>query len=89
MYVEVIATDSQSTVNTRGELVPEDNLDMLVVNSGIALFVAALVLLWFLRRRRAKRLAVWEKRGRKAVNEEDAPLLKGLRADGDDHDSLS
>jgi hypothetical protein len=89
MYVEVIATDSQSTINTRGELIPEDSLDMLVVNAGIALLVAVIVLTWFLRRRRARRLAVWQKRARNSDTGEEAPLLKGFRAGREDHDSLS
>jgi hypothetical protein len=89
MYVEVIATDLQSTINTRGEAVPEDSLDTMAANAGIALLVAAMVLLWFLRRRRARRLAVWNNRSRNAGTEEDAPLLKGLRAGGEDRDNLS
>jgi hypothetical protein len=89
MYVEVIATESQSTINTRGELIPQDSLDMMVVNAGIALLVAAIVLVWFLRRRRARRLAVWQKRARNSGTGEDAPLLKGFKAGREDHDGPS
>jgi len=80
MYVEVVASDVQSMINTRGEQVPEESLESIAINAGVVLLVVIVVLMWFLRRRRKRRLALWERRSRDNGNSEGSQLLSGLSA---------
>ena len=84
MYVEVIASEVLSRINTRSEQLPEDSLQSVAVKVGVALLVTIFTLIWFLRRRRRRRLALWERRSRDNGRAEDAPLLSGLKAPTDD-----
>lgn len=89
MYVEVIATEVHSIINTRGEQVPEDSLQSVAIRVGVALLIAIFALIWFLRRRRRRRLALWERRSRDDGSTEEAPLLTGLKAGTDDRGAPS
>ena len=80
MYVEVMASDVQSKISTRGEQLPEESLESIALNVGVVLVVAILALLWFLRRRRKRRMALWERRSRDTDNSGDSQLLSGLTA---------
>ena len=84
MYVEVIATETQSTINTRSMEIPEENLANIAVNAGIVLLLAFLLLFWHLRRRRRKRMALWQRRYEETTGAPapDTDLLAGLSADG-------
>ncbi len=82
MYVEVHATEVQSRINTRGEQIPLDSLDGMARKAGGAVLLTAVALAWFLRRRRQRRLALWQRRSRDTTNDEDAPLLSGVAASG-------
>jgi len=80
MYVEVIATGVQSTINTQGEQIPEESLKTIAINAGLALLVVIFALMWFLSRRRKRRLDLWERRSRGNGGAEDGPILSGFTA---------
>ncbi len=85
MYVEVIATDTDtaSAINTRGVEVPDENLADTAINVGIATVIAIVVLIWVVRRRHQRRLALWRSRYR--GNADPATdLVTGIKAEVDE-----
>ena len=84
MYVEVIAPEVQSKISTRGEQLPVDNLGSIALKLGIALFIATIALMWFLRRRRQRRMELWRRRSLNNGSSDDAPLFKGFAANSEE-----
>ncbi len=84
MYVEVIATEVQSTLNTRGERLPEESLESIAINIGLVLLVAILLLMGYLHRRRKRRLALWERRSRDSGAPDNEPVMSGFAANAEE-----
>jgi len=89
MYVEVVATETQSAINTRGMDIPEDNLGRIAINAGVALLLVILLLIWNLRRRRRNRMALWQRRYKETAGAPaaDTDLLTGLSAGGEERNT--
>jgi LPXTG-motif cell wall-anchored protein len=86
MYVEIIASPARSAISTRPPELPETSLLVPIASLVGALTLIGLTALWISRRRRRKRLALWQRRF-ESGDAEDAPVLHGVRANsGDERD---
>jgi hypothetical protein len=81
MYVQVTPTAATPSISTRGdELPPIDFRTPALVLGGVLLLLTVLVS-WYLRRRRQRRLELWRRRSREvAANDGESGLLEGLSA---------
>ncbi|MBT4520468.1 MAG: VWA domain-containing protein [Halieaceae bacterium] len=79
MYVEVVATATNTTISTRVQALPEQDFKQSAIVLGGLLLVVAVVLLWHQRRRRRRRIEQWERRSRDAIAEE-GELITGIHA---------
>ena len=84
MYVEVIATPAKSTVVTRGAEIPQENLRTPLFVLAILVALAALVIALILRRRKRRKLEVWQRRSRQVSAEAGGEVVEGLSASADD-----
>ncbi|MFT6052749.1 MAG: hypothetical protein ACI9B9_002404 [Halioglobus sp.] len=83
MFVEVTGTPSNPAINTKGAELPDDNLFQIGIVAGCGLLLALAILLGYLRRRRQRSLAQWQRRYREtATAPADEVLIKGLQANG-------
>lgn len=84
MYVEVIATPAKSTVVTRGEEIPEENLRTPLLVLALLVSLTAVVVAVILRRRKRRKLEVWQRRSRQLSGEAGGEVVAGLSAPTDD-----
>ena len=87
MYVEVAAAPAAPTLVTRGQELPKGQLQAPLMGLGLVLLLATLVIGWILRRRRQRKLALWEQRARRAGQQRSGEPLAGISADAEDRDN--
>lgn len=80
MYVEVIAPPSREVISTRALDVPMEDLRVPAITLGVLALVALALVFWILRRRRQRKLELWQRRFRQAA-EADVALPDGLTAE--------
>ena len=80
MYVDVSATPAKSTVITRGDELPEQNLEVPLITLAVLILIVATVVYLLLRRRKKRKLELWQRRSRLSEGEED-DVLAGMRAE--------
>jgi hypothetical protein len=83
MFVEIIGTSSNPTINTKGAELPDDNLLQVGIVAGCGLLLALAILMDYVRRRRQQSLAQWQRRYRQTdTTSADEALIQGVQADG-------
>jgi hypothetical protein len=81
MYVEVLAPVERPTLTTRGQVPPEDDFYAPLMWLGGATALALVLTWWLLRRRKQRKMALWQKRARQAQGENgDGALVSGVSA---------
>lgn len=80
MYVEVVAPPEQPTLVTRGQQPPEDDFQAPLLWLGGVLALLLLAIWLHLRRRKRRKLEIWEKRARQLASNDSEPL-EGVSAD--------
>jgi hypothetical protein len=89
MFVEVVATPAKPTLVTRGLELPENDLQAPLVGLGIGLLVGAVLVWYILRRRKRKRLEIWQRRSRQVNgNGRDSGLFEGISAANEGADTM-
>ncbi len=86
MYVEVAAPPAEPTLVTRGQELPDGELEAPLMGLGLFLLVAGIVIWWLLRRRKQRKLALWEQRARRAGQQDGEGPLAGLSASAEDRE---
>jgi hypothetical protein len=82
MYVDVSATPASSTLVTKGEEVPEEDLNTPLMTLAAVVLVAAVVIYLLLHRRRRRKLELWERRSRSGeAGPDEGELLEGVSAE--------
>ncbi|MFV0478922.1 MAG: VWA domain-containing protein [Parahaliea sp.] len=84
MYVDVVASPERNTINTRPEDVPETSLILPVLTLFGVLALVAFVAWLESRRRRRRKLAIWQRRFETSRDDEET-VVATIRADSDDH----
>jgi len=84
MYVDVSATPAKATVVTRGEELPEDDLEAPLISLGAIILLIGAVIYLILRRRKRRKLELWQRRSRLAVSPGDSVLMEGVSAELDE-----
>jgi hypothetical protein len=80
MYVDVIATPAKSTLVTRGDDLPEDDLGAPLFGLGAIILVLGALAYLILRRRKRRKLDLWHRRSRISESAEEAELVEGMSA---------
>ncbi len=84
MYVEVVGARTRPSISTRSEGIPEDDLLRPALTVGAVFLVAIIAILWTVRRRRLRRLALWKQRFQQSGDEPGGAAVVGLRAEPDE-----
>lgn len=82
MYVEVTQPLATTPLVTRGEEVPEQNLERPLIALAAIVLVGGVLVWWWLRRRRRRRLEQWQRRASQTTPE--TAVLAGVSAGEDD-----
>lgn len=92
MHVEVLAAPGDTPISTKGEEIPEGDFRAPILRFGLILLAAAVLISWFLRRRRLRKIEVWRRRnlesgsgGRDTTSQTEA--VSGMRAPIEDSNS--
>ena len=85
MYVDVVATQSRGAISTRVEDVIPEDLEKPVISLGVFLLVALAILLAVLRRRRERKLQLWQNRFADPEGKGESGLFPGIRAQTGEH----
>lgn len=78
MIVEVYATPAKATLVTKGQDIPEDDLQAPLTGLALALAFLGLIAWLILRRRKKRKLEIWNRRSRQM----DAPLAESELVEG-------
>ena len=98
MYVEVIASPTNSTISTRGEALPDQGIQAPLVSFAGLLAVLAVLVAWILWRRRRRKLEVWQRRnienggngrGPDSGTDAQSAAVSGMRATPEERDQHS
>lgn len=79
MYVEVTQTLEKTPLVTRGDQVPEQDLKTPLIGATVVVVIAGILVLWIVRRRKRRRLELWQRRARQ--NSVEDTVLSGLSAE--------
>ena len=85
MFVEIVATLTNSAISTRGEEIPEQDFQAPLLRFALIFAVAAVFIAWLLRRRKQQKLAVWHGRNLGLANgsggtDTQSDAVSGMRA---------
>ncbi len=80
LYVEVIAQEAAPAISTRPPLVAEEDLQRPAFTLAALLIAALIIVFWVYRRRRQRKLAVWQRRFEANRDEPDDKVTAGLSA---------
>ncbi|MEH6518015.1 MAG: vWA domain-containing protein [Halioglobus sp.] len=83
VYVEAVAANPREVISTRVEDVPEEDLKIPAIRFAVLAVVAMAVLLAVLRRRRQRKLAIWQQRFSDPEGKGQSGLFPGIRAEGE------
>lgn len=85
VYVDVIATQSREAISTRVEDVIPEDLEKPVISLGVFLLVALAIVLAVLRRRRERKLELWQNRFADPEGKGESGLFPGIRTQTGEH----
>ncbi|MFV0277241.1 MAG: vWA domain-containing protein, partial [Parahaliea sp.] len=85
MYVEVAASPAESSISSRPAQLPDASLATPMLVLGAVLAAIAIISYGISRRRRWRRLQLWQRRFSEAADSPEAPLVEGLRAEDEQH----
>jgi hypothetical protein len=85
VYIDVIATQSREAISTRVEDITPEGLENPVISLGVFLLVALAILLAVLRRRRERKLKLWQNRFADPEGKGESGLFPGIRTQTGQH----
>jgi uncharacterized protein (TIGR03503 family) len=86
LLVEVAALPEETTLVTRGQAPPEDDFTAPLIGLVVAIFAVLLVVGWVLRRRRKRKLELWQRRAQSAAKLNGDFPGSGMTADREPRD---
>jgi hypothetical protein len=86
MYIEVAPPPEEPTLVTRGQALPDGDLGAPLIGLGLFLLLVAVVIGWILRRRKKRKLALWEQRARRVAQQGASDPLAGISAHAEDRE---
>ena len=85
VYIDVIATQSREAISTRVEDITPEGLEDPVISLGVFLLVVLAILLAVLRRRRERKLKLWQNRFADPEGKGESGLFPGIRTQTGQH----
>ena len=85
VYLDVVAMDSRQSISTRVEDITPEGLEGPVISLGVLILVALAVLLRVLKRRRERKLKLWQERFADPEGKGDSGLFPGIRMQTGEH----
>ena len=85
VYVDVVATQSREAISTRVEDVIPEDLEKPLISLGVFLLVALAIVLAVLRRRRNRKLELWQNRFADPEGKGESGLFPGIRTQTGEH----
>ena len=83
VYLDAVAANPREVISTRVEDVPEEDLKIPAIRFAVLVLVAMAALLAVLRRRRQRKLAIWQQRFSDPEGKGQSGLFPGIRAEGE------
>ena len=85
IFIDVITTQSKETISTRVENITPEGLEKPIISLGVFVLVALAVLLAVLRRRRQRKLELWQNRFDDPEGKGASGLFPGIRTQTGEH----
>ncbi|MEP1595790.1 MAG: vWA domain-containing protein, partial [Halieaceae bacterium] len=85
IFIDVVATQSKETISTRVEDITPEGLEKPIISLGVFVLVALAILLAVLRRRRQRKLELWQNRFDDPEGKGASGLFPGIRTQTGEH----